>query len=99
MKVILFRSRLREGVDVDAYTSHAARIYELATQMPGFVSAEDFSGADGEQLAVVVFKDDETLKRWRDHPEHREAQAVGRDVYYQRYSIQVCDVERSYASR
>ena len=96
MKVILFRSRVRPDADVDAYARHAGRIYELATTMPGFVSAEEFSADNGDQLAVVTFRDDESLKQWREHPEHREAQAMGKTTYYESYSIRVCDLQRSY---
>lgn len=95
MKVILFRSRLRAGIDVHAYNEHANAMYAIASQLPGFVSAEDFSGENGARLAVIVFKDDESLARWREHPEHRAAQARGRAEYYESFSLQICDLERS----
>jgi heme-degrading monooxygenase HmoA len=94
MKVILFRSRLRPQVDADAYNRHAETLYGIASQIPGFVSAEDFAGEGGQRLAVIVFRDDESLAVWRNHPVHRAAQQRGRDEYYETYSIQVCDLER-----
>ena len=94
MKVILFRSRIRPGVDVNSYLEHANAMYEIASKIPGFISSEDFTSADGERLAVITFRDDESLKRWREHAEHRAAQARGRTEYYETYKLQVCDLER-----
>ena len=94
MKVILFRSRLRDGVDADAYNRHAEALYGIASTIPGFVSAEDFAGDGGRRLAVIAFQDDESLAAWRNHPVHRAAQQQGRDEYYESYTIQVCDLER-----
>ena len=94
MKVILFRSYLKPGVDMDAYERDTAAMYALVREIPGFIAAEDFTGDDGERLAVITFRDDESLRLWREHPEHRGAQARGRSVYYASYRLQICDLER-----
>ena len=94
MKVILFRSRLRAGVDGEAYDRHAQALYDIVRTMPGFVSSEDFVGESGDRLAVILFQDDETLAAWRNHPVHREAQERGRREYYEFYDIKICSVDR-----
>ena len=97
MKVILFRSRLRPDVDVEAYQRHADALYALARQIPGFVSSEDFSAENGDRLAVIAFEDDDALREWREHPEHRAAQARGRSEYFESYGLQICELERGSA--
>ena len=52
--------------------------------------------ADGEGVAIVEFESAETLQAWREHPEHRAAQAAGRERLFASYRIQVCSVERDY---
>lgn len=99
MIVILFRNRLRAGVDLTAYLAHAAALYEVVRQMPGFLSSEDFSGDDGERLSVIAFKDEDSLSAWRQHPEHRAAQAQGRAEYYESYSLQICHLQRESSFR
>jgi heme-degrading monooxygenase HmoA len=94
--VIVFRSRLRPGVE-EAYGRRAEEIYALAEQMPGLVSAKDFTAEDGERVAIVEFDTEAHLLAWRDHVEHRRAQAQGRESFYTAYSIQICRVERSAA--
>ena len=97
MVVIVFRTRLREGVDEQELERVGARMYELASGMAGFVSYKDYAAADGEFVSVVEFESLETLAAWRDHPEHREIQARGRSHYFSEYRVQVCTAVREYA--
>lgn len=73
-----------------------ARMYELACAMPGFVSYKDFAAQDGENVTIVEFDTLEHLAAWRDHPEHKQVQQRGRDVYFSEYRIQVCTTVRDY---
>jgi heme-degrading monooxygenase HmoA len=34
------------------------------------------------------------MRAWRMHPEHRAAQKLARDRFYEEYSVQVCAVTR-----
>ena len=94
--VIVFRSRLRPGVE-KAYGRRAEEIYAIAAEMPGLVSAKDFAADDGERVAIIEFDTEAHLLAWRDQVEHRRAQAQGRESFYAAYSIQICVVERSSA--
>lgn len=67
---------------------------ELATSMPGFVSYKVYVADDGERCSVIEFESGEQLRAWREHPEHREAQRIGRERYYQEYSLVVADPAR-----
>lgn len=97
MVVIVFRSRLREGVDPSPLEPVGIRMYELASKMPGFISYKDFGAADGESVSIVEFESLETLQAWRQHPEHLEAQRLGREHYFAEYRIEVCTPVRSYS--
>lgn len=96
MVVVVFRSRIREGVEAEMERV-GQRMYELASAMPGFVSYKDYMAADGENVAVVEFESLETLAAWRDHPEHRQVQQRGRDEFFTEYHIQVCTTVRDYS--
>lgn len=97
MVVIVFRSRVAADVDEAALEAMGARMYSLASAMPGFVSYREYAAADGEGVAIVEFESHETLAAWREHPEHRHAQAAGRDHIFSEYRITVCDAVRDYA--
>jgi heme-degrading monooxygenase HmoA len=74
-----------------------ARMAKLAAAMPGYVSYSQYASADGEEVAVVEFESHETAAAWRAHPEHREAQRLGRERWFSEYRITVCDVARDYS--
>jgi len=96
MVVIVFRSRIRAGNEEGLMTD-GARMYELASAMPGFVSYKDFAAQDGENVTIVEFDTLEHLAAWRDHPEHKQVQQRGRERYFSEYHIQVCATVRDYA--
>jgi heme-degrading monooxygenase HmoA len=95
MVVIVFRSRLRAGVD-EEITEVGQRMYALASAMPGFISYKDFVAADGENVSIVEFESLETLAAWREQAEHRAAQQLGREKFFAEYRIQVCTPVRDY---
>ena len=96
MVIVVFRSRLKPGVEKDIEETDA-RMAELAAAMPGFVSYRQYASADGEGVAVVEFESHETLAAWRAHPEHREAQRLGKERWFAAYRITVCDAVRDYS--
>ena len=94
MIVTVFRSRLMPGVRED-YLALVDRMSELAKTMPGYISHKGFFADDGERVTVVEFESEEGMRAWRMNPEHRAAQKKAREIYYETYSIQVCEVKRA----
>jgi heme-degrading monooxygenase HmoA len=93
MIVTVFRSRLRPGMR-EEYVALVERMNELARSMPGYISHKGFFAEDGERVTVVEFEHEEGMRAWRMNPEHREAQKLARERYYEAYSVQVCEVKR-----
>src|SRR5665647_1640072 len=93
MIVTVFRSRLMPGVR-EEYVTLVDRMIELASTMPGYISHKGFFAEDGERVTIVEFESEEAQRAWRMHPEHRAAQRKAREIYYQDYSVQVCQVIR-----
>ena len=93
----VFRSRVRPDADPEVLgrlEGLGARMHELATAMPGFVSYKDFASEDGETVTVVEFETHDQLAAWGAHPEHRAVQELGRDAVFAEYTVQVCEVRR-----
>jgi heme-degrading monooxygenase HmoA len=93
MIVTVFRSRLKEGALAE-YEQWAERIARLAQAMPGYLSHKGFTAADGERVTIVEFENEEAVRAWAAHPEHRAAKERGRLGFYSEYRIQVCTVLR-----
>jgi heme-degrading monooxygenase HmoA len=96
MVIVIFRSRVRPDADLTGIDALAARMYEIASSMPGFVSYKEFHADDQETVAVVEFDSQEHLLAWRGHPEHLAAQQRGRDSVFEIYDIAVCEQVRRY---
>ena len=94
MLVVLFRSRLTEQAG-DDYHQMAAEMYNSAKDIPGFIDFKSYKADDGERISVIWWKDEETLKLWREHPRHRIAQQAGRDKWYENYKIEIAEVKRT----
>ena len=86
--VTVFRSTLRPDA-AEEYEAVAARMLSLARAMPGFVDYKTFAAEDGERVTIVTFASLAAHQAWRDHPEHRQAQRLGRERFYDAYAIQV----------
>ena len=93
MIVVLFRSRLTGAAGED-YRATDAHLAERARAAPGFVDVKAYTAEDGERLTIVRWRDLETLKKWREDPEHRAAQAAGRALWYEYYELEVAEVVR-----
>jgi heme-degrading monooxygenase HmoA len=97
MVVILFELKKRPEADVPEYRAMLARMEEIVTAMPGYISSEDFVSEDGARdLSIVRFESLEALEAWRIHPEHLEAQRLARQIYFESYHIQVLTTVREY---
>jgi heme-degrading monooxygenase HmoA len=94
MVVIVFRARINEGVE-EKLNEMGARMYELGSQMPGFISYKDFGAEDGESVSIIEFESMEHVAAWREHVEHKEAQELGHTTFFSELQIQVCEVVRT----
>ncbi len=92
MVITLFRSRLREE-HVDEFSVLASKMLALAKTMPGFLSYKSFTSEDGERCSIIEFDSPEHLRAWREHPQHRHAQQLGRERFYAEYSLCVAEPE------
>ncbi len=96
MVIVVFRSRYKEGADLDAYGALAREMRELVGVQPGFLSIESFDAPDGSHVSLEFFETGEAAAAWRNHPDHRAAQRRGREEFYSWYSVHVADVIRSH---
>lgn len=99
MLVILFRSRFSDKVD-EEYDITEERLASRVREMVGsdLVQVKSYRSEDGERLAVVWWRNQDTLDKWRADPQHREAQQLGREMWYSCYELSVAEVIRTSSS-
>src|ERR1700751_1819585 len=88
---------VRTGADDAGYGEAAGAMEALAAMQPGYRGFESTRGADGLGITLSFWADEASALEWRDHPEHKAIRDAGRDGWYQRYEVIVCEAQRSYA--
>jgi len=78
------------------YAETSARMEELAQQQPGFLGIESVRGDDGVGITVSYWRDLESIRAWKAHAEHLQAQRRGQREWYSDYVTRVCKVEYDY---
>ncbi|CUI02986.1 antibiotic biosynthesis monooxygenase family protein [Massilia antarctica] len=80
------------------YLDAAAGLRAHLEQMDGFVSIERFQSLSdpGKILSLSFWRDEEAVRRWRNHGLHRETQEQGRAGIFADYRLRVAAVLRDY---
>ncbi len=97
MIAIIFEVQPAEG-KMDAYLDYAARLKPELEQIDGFLSIERFESltTPGKLLSLSFWRDEAAVANWRNHAEHRLAQAAGRGGLFADYRLRVVSVIRDY---
>jgi len=80
------------------YLDLAAELRPALEKMDGFISIERFESLTnkGKVLSLSIWRDEESVKRWRQLETHRAAQAKGRGGIFADYRLRVASVIRDY---
>jgi heme-degrading monooxygenase HmoA len=87
-------SSLRSEVD-EGYDAMTSLMKELAAQQPGFLGLE--TARDGLGITVSYWATAESITAWKANLKHAAAQRLGREKWYEAYTVRICLVERDYA--
>ena len=90
---VIFTSK-RATDDGHAYGAMAQRMADLGSRYDGFLGIESARGADGIGITVSYWRDEASIRAWREHLEHTVAQERGRSDWYANYTLRVARVER-----
>ena len=93
MYAVIFRAEINE-ID-ESYSKMASRARDLAINKYGCV---DFTAVtEGKQeIAISYWTTKEQISAWKNDPEHKHAQELGRSKWYKSYSVQVVEIIREY---
>ena len=92
---VIFTNR-RAGDDEDGYAATAEAMRRLAARQPGYLGYESVRGDDGVGITVSYWRDEASLKAWKQVAEHAAARRLGRQRWYDAYELRVARVERAY---
>lgn len=82
----------------DEYLGIAASLRADLNSIDGFISVERFQSlTDPKKLLSLSFwRDEEAVKKWRNHSSHRESQKQGRSGIFADYRLRIAAITRDY---
>jgi heme-degrading monooxygenase HmoA len=89
---VIFTSERTEGDN--GYGQMAEKMLELASQQPGFLGAESVRDESGLGITVSYWNSLEAIRNWKENASHKVAQEMGKAIWYKRFALRVCKVER-----
>ena len=80
------------------YLALAADLKPALEKIDGFISVERFQSISDPSkiLSLSIWRDEESVARWRNHAAHRRTQAKGRGGVFAGYRLRVAGVIRDY---
>ena len=80
----------------EGYGQMADAMVELAAKQPGYLGVESTRDEAGLGITVSYWKDEASLLGWKAVSEHAFAQKMGKEKWYDHYTLRVAKVERHY---
>lgn len=96
MYLVAFRSRYSEHVGDEYFTTEehlAKKVREKFGE--DLVQLKNYTADDGERVVLLWWRDPETLEKWRNDPDHLDAQRLGRDKWYDFFELSIAEIVRS----
>lgn len=92
---VIFKAEVRQ-LDPD-YEMTAQAMRHLAMDEYGCL---DFSSLceNNREIAISYWPDLESIKRWKNNPDHLRAQQLGRERWYKHYKVEIVELLREYTS-
>lgn len=86
-------STIRTEVD-EGYQETAIRMETLAKQQKGYLGIE--SARDQLGITVSYWDSLVAIVNWKNNIEHTIVREKGKDLWYKKYQLRICKVERDY---
>ena len=82
----------------DAYLDAAASLRHDLECLDGFISIERFESISnkGKFVSLSFWRDERSVRKWRNLQKHREAQKKGRGGIFESYRLRIAEVLRDY---
>ncbi len=98
MMIVIVEFELQAGAELEFETA-LQQMQQQVRKYDGFLGEAPCCSLDDEKKFVSLFywQDRQSIKAWREDPEHVKIQHLGREKIFAWYKIRVCELEREYA--
>ncbi|MDP7152352.1 MAG: antibiotic biosynthesis monooxygenase [Paracoccaceae bacterium] len=84
------------SADLSGYDVMAEAMVAQASSQPGFLGIDSTRAGDGFGITISYWKDETSIRNWRDNLGHMAAQKLGMERWYDHYTLRIAKVERQY---
>jgi len=77
---------------LDGYSTLANEMEELAKQQNGYMGIDSVRG-----ITISYWESSDSMREWKEQVDHRAAQLLGKERFYNDYHVHIAKVEREYA--
>ena len=80
----------------EGYEEMAASLQEIIKSQEGFISLESIKEGK-EEITVSYWKSMKAIQEWSMNERHAAAKKGGKEVWYDNFTVRICEVVREYA--
>ena len=97
MIAVIFEVEMKAG-RAQEYFDLATKLRPKLEKIDGFISVERFESLinKGKYVSLSFWRDEDAVKTWKAHAEHKSAQQRGKNEIFSDYRIRVAEVLRDY---
>lgn len=92
---VIFKTK-RQLPMPDAYIEMSHHLVERVSKLPGFLKIDSVADTEGRGISVSYWSSLEAIKKWKEEPLHLEAQKKGHSEWYLDYTVEICEILKSY---
>ena len=94
---VIFPS-ISSGVDEEGHETVLSKLYEQASNVPGFLGLETAS-VGKFKISIAYYEDLDAIKAWRRNSDHIVAKAKARSTWLDDWQIRICKIEDIYGKQ
>jgi len=88
--VVIFKASLNDKLE--GYQEMIEQLRQALEEQEGYVSMDSVC-EHGTEITLSYWQDFQSIKRWGNHPLHRQAQTLGKEQWYQSYSVEYAELK------
>jgi heme-degrading monooxygenase HmoA len=98
MIVVIFEGTPRAG-KMEEYLARSPKYKDELSKLDGFISNERFQHCNNPNkiLSISFWKDEESIKRFRELEMHQKDEVVGKEILFEDYHICIAKIFRDYS--
>ncbi len=92
---VIFKTKRNLPMPLE-YGDMSQKLLELAKKQKGFIRIDSVADTSGNGISVSYWESLEAICDWKQNSVHLQAQSEGKANWYEDYTVEICEIIRSY---